>query len=86
MGDDDFVERMQKQAEPQRVAHKGIPKAQRLRPVNLQDCLKQSEGDRKKALHMAYREGGITMTTLATPSGLSVSHVSRFIAACEASA
>jgi putative transposase len=85
LGDDDFAERMQKQAEPQRVAHKGIPKAQRVRPLNLQDCLKQCEGNRNKALHIAYREGGITMTTLAAQSGLSVSHVSRLIAAFEAS-
>ncbi len=86
LGDEAFVERMQSQAEPQRVAHKGIPKAQRLRPLTLQDCVTQRDGDRRRALHMAYREAGLTMTALAEQTGLSVSHVSRLIAVEEAKA
>jgi putative transposase len=86
LGDEAFVERMLAQAEPQRVVHKGIPKAQRLRPLTWQDCLTQCEGERSRALHMAYREGGTTMTALAEQAGLSVSHVSRLIAVEEAKA
>ena len=86
LGDEAFVERMQAQAEPQRVAHKGIPKAQRLRPLTLQDCVTQCDGDRSRTLHMAYREAGLTMTALAEQTGLSVSHVSRLIAVEEAKA
>jgi putative transposase len=84
LGDEAFVERMQARAEPQRVAHKGIPKAQRLRPLTLQECVALCDGDRSRALHMAYREAGMTMTALAEQTGLSVSHVSRLIASAEA--
>ena len=84
LGDEAFVERMQARAEPQRVAHKDIPKAQRLRPLTLQECVTCCNGDRSLALHMACREAGMTMTALAEQTGLSVSHVSRLIAAAEA--
>ena len=79
LGDQSFVERMQAQAEPERVSQKAIPKVQRMRLLTWQDCLLQCEGDRARALHMAYREGGVTMTALAQQAGLSVTHVSRLI-------
>lgn len=84
LGDEAFVERMQAQAAPQRVSHKAIPKAQRLRQRTWQDCLARCHGERGRALHLAYRECGITMTALAEHAGLSVTHVSRLIAAEEA--
>ncbi len=84
LGDEAFVESMQARAEPQRVVHKGIPKAQRLRPLTWQDCQTQCAGDRGRALHMAYRQAGMTMTALAKQAGLSVSHLSRLIAIEEA--
>ena len=40
--------------------------------------------DRPEALRIAYRECGITMTTMAKELQLSVSHISRLIAAAEA--
>jgi putative transposase len=82
LGDEAFVERMQALAAPQRVADPQIPKAQRYRSRTWQDCLAQC-GDRSHALHMAYSECGSTMTALAQQAGLSVSHVSRLIAAHE---
>jgi putative transposase len=86
LGDEDFVQRMQTQAAPQRLAHKAIPRRQRLRPMTWQQCLAQCDGVRERALHMAYREAGLTMTALAAQLGLSVTHVSRLIAAQEAAA
>jgi hypothetical protein len=80
LGDETFVERMQALAAPQRVAAREIPKAQRHRPRGCSDCLARCGGDRSKALHMAYRERGATMTALALETGLSVSHISRLIA------
>jgi putative transposase len=80
LGDETFVQRMQAQAAPQRAAHKGIPKAQRLRPRTWVAWLKQCNGERAPALYAAYREGGMTMTALAEQAGLSVTHVSRLIA------
>jgi putative transposase len=83
LGDAAFVDRMRAQAAPQRVAHNATPKAQRLRARTWQKCLTQCEGERERALLMAYRSCGLTMTALAEQIGLSVSHVSRLIAAQE---
>ena len=84
LGDESFVERMQAQVQPRRASSKAIPKAQRLRPLSWQDCLAQCDGDRARALHRAYREGGATMTALASLAGISVTHVSRLVAKVEA--
>jgi putative transposase len=83
LGDESFVERMQGHAEPGHLLQKGIPKAQRQRPLTVQNCLTQCAGNLACALHMAYREGGVTMPALAQQAGLSVTHVSRLIAAVE---
>lgn len=85
LGDEAFVERMLALSAPQRVVHREIPKAQRHRPSNWQDCLARGSGDRDRALLLAYRECGMTMTALAQHVGLSVSHVSRLIASQEKS-
>jgi REP element-mobilizing transposase RayT len=85
LGEQAFVERMQSLAAPQPMSDKQIPKVQRQRPRTWQDCLTQC-GDRSRALHMAYQECGVTMTALAKQAGLSVSHVSRLIAAREKAA
>ncbi len=82
LGDEAFVERMQSLAAPKPMSDKQIPKAQRHRPRTWQDCLAQC-GSRSHALHMAYTECRSTMTALAQQAGLSVSHVSRLIAAHE---
>jgi putative transposase len=82
LGDEAFVERMQALVAPHLLSDKQIPKAQRHRLRTWQDCLAQC-GGRSHALHMAYRECGATMTMLSQQAGLSVSHVSRLIAAHE---
>jgi hypothetical protein len=46
-------------------------------------CPELCNGNRNQALVLAYREGGLTMTALAAILGLSVSHISRLIAAGE---
>ena len=83
LGGDGFVERMQGHISPQQQAAKSIPRAQRSRALTWPACLSQCEGDRVKALYMAYTQGAMTMTALAEQSGLSVSHVSRLIRRAE---
>ena len=83
LGDEAFVEAMQAKSAPQNRIDKEIPKAQRFRLRTWQDCLAHCGGDRNRSLHIAYRECGMTMTDLAQQAGLSVSHVSRLIAAQE---
>jgi putative transposase len=82
LGNDAFVARMQALATPFQRATVEVPSRQRKRPGTLQDCLDRSD-DRSHALWLAYRECGITMTTMARELGLSVSRVSRIIAAAE---
>lgn len=82
LGDEDFVARMQALAAPARLAAVEVPRAQRKSGGTLQDCLKRCT-DRPQALRMAYRDCGISMTALAKQLDLSVSHVSRLIAAAE---
>ena len=82
LGDEEFAARMQTLVSPQRRSAIEIPKVQRNSPCTLQDCLMKVAG-RPEALRMAYRDCGITMTALAKELALSVSHVSRLIAAAE---
>lgn len=84
LGDEAFVQRMQALAEPERRASRTIPKVQRQAPLSWKQCLQAEGGDRDRALALAYRHAGLTMTALARQTGLSVSHVSRLIAAQEA--
>jgi putative transposase len=80
LGDEVFEARMQAQALSPRNAEKEIPKTQRKQARGWKDCLEACAGDRNRALTLAYREHGMTMTWLAKQCGLSVSHVSRLIA------
>ena len=82
LGDEGFVARMQALASPAQRSAVDVPKAQRTSPCTLKDCLKRFP-DRADALRMAYRECGFTMTALAKDLGLSVSRVSRLIAAAD---
>ena len=83
LGDEAFVARMQALATPAMRDAVDVPKAQRKSPLTLQDCLQQSPGQPARALCRAYREGGMTMTAMAKELRLSVSRVSRMIAAAE---
>ena len=82
LGDEAFVARMQALASPAQRSAVDVPKAQRKSPCTLKDCLKRFP-DRADAVRMADHECGITMTALAKELGLSVSRVSRLIAAVE---
>ncbi len=84
LGDESFVQRMQALVPNAARVAKEIPKAQRLPVRRWTDSLQQCGGDRDRALYVAYRDGGMTMTALAREAGLSVSHVGRRIAAVEA--
>ena len=87
LGDEAFAARMQALApQPAATARPEIPKQQRLAPRSWAQCLAECNGDRDAALHSAYSRHGLTMITLAQATGLSVSRVSRLIAALEAAA
>lgn len=73
LGDADFAARMRAAAvAPRRAAR-----------TNWNEWLKRADGIRERALWLAHTEGGVAMTDLAGQLGLSVSRVSRLIAAAE---
>ena len=82
LGDAQFAARMQARASAAQTASTDIPRAQRLPALSLSQCLQRC-GDRALALRMAHVEGGMSMSSLAREMGLSVSRVSRLIAAAE---
>jgi putative transposase len=84
LGDEDFVARMQALAAPAQAAEVNVPKAQRQARKTFVQCLEECGGERDVALCLAYRTHGLTMTALATQTGLSVSRVSRVIKRAEA--
>jgi REP element-mobilizing transposase RayT len=83
LGDEAFVERMQTRIGEKQQSARDIPRAQRRKPVRLAQLLTQC-ASREEALYRAYTEGGQSMTSIAAEVGLSVSRVSRLIAAEEA--
>lgn len=73
LGDADFARRMRAVAvAPKRVAR-----------TSWAEWLKRAGGIREQALWLAHTEGGVAMTDLASQLGLSVSRISRLIAAAE---
>ncbi|MFT3717340.1 transposase [Pseudorhodoferax sp.] len=85
LGDEDFAQRMRARAEPPRLGSAETPQVQRQaqRPVDWATLLAQSQGHRNRALVLGYRQHGMTMSALAAQAGLSVSMVSRIVAAAE---
>jgi REP element-mobilizing transposase RayT len=92
LGDDAFAQRMQAKVAPSRRAARDVPRAHRRAVVADSPAARErawklflaaADGDRSAALLAAYREGGMTMTALATLAGVSVSRVSRLIAQAE---
>jgi DNA-binding MarR family transcriptional regulator len=67
------------------VQTREVPRTQRRATQSFEWFLNEHSGDRNLALAAAYRQGGLTMTHLASQTGLSVSRVSRLIAAAEIS-
>jgi len=84
LGDEQFVERMQELMAAPRTDDREIPRKQRQSVKPLQDWLALS-ASREEGLYRAHTEGGITMTSIATTLGLSVSQVTRLIARFETS-
>lgn len=86
LGDEAFVHsqlvRLQQQAGKAREVE--IPRAQRQLPAPGYATLRVQGLARDAALHAAYTAGGVSMTALAREAGLSVSRISRLIAAVEA--
>jgi REP element-mobilizing transposase RayT len=73
LGDADFAQRMRAAAvAPRRVAR-----------TSWAEWMRRAGGIREQALWLAHTQGGIPMTDLAAQLGLSVSRVSRLIAAAE---
>ena len=88
LGDDEFVARMQALMPATPTPRTEVPKAQRTPPVGPRMDYPARVVDgapRDASLYRAYMDGGSTMTLLAKQSGLSVSRVSRIIAALEKS-
>jgi putative transposase len=82
LGDDSFIRRMQALLEPERIRAADVPRPQRrTQPDSIQGYLNAHERD--EAMVRACREGGHTLSAIAQEVGLSVSRVSRIIAAYE---
>jgi len=73
LGDADFAARMRAAA--------GAP--QRASRAAFGEWLRRAGGIREQALWLAHTEGGVAMSALAGQLGLSVSRISRLIAAAE---
>lgn len=78
LGDEDFVERVQRAIEPQQARAKAIPRAQRSMPKTLQAWLAEC-ASRELALWHAYTDSGISMTAMASELGLTVGRISQLI-------
>jgi putative transposase len=84
LGDEAFAARMLAKAAAPALRSRSTSKSQRRRERKLQDWIDEA-GSREAGLWRAYREGGMTMTAMADEMGLSVSRISRLIAAAESS-
>jgi len=82
LGDDAFVEQALKRCVVRATRPDGIPRQQTRAPRSL-DAMLAQHADRAACMHAAYRDGGFTMVEIARHVGLSVSRVSRLIAATE---
>ena len=85
LGDEDFVARMQSLASTEQRSAVDVPKVQRKSPSTLQDCL-QRTADSGSARGAAHCIPGVRHhdTVMAKELQLSVSRISRPIAAAEA--
>jgi putative transposase len=85
LGDDEFVQRMLELTDPARQRSRETPRSQRKRVRELASWLEEARGpdDRDGAIYRAHIDGGWSMTAIANALGLSVSRVSRVVAAQE---
>ena len=82
LGDEAFVQRMQTLVGPAQRADVEVPRAQRTLPVTLAQWLRRC-ATRDEAILRAHRESHLSMTDIAHELGLSVSWISRLVAAGE---
>ncbi len=79
LGDEDFVERMQALAAPALRSDREVPRAHRQPRIDWARCLQQCQGDRDRAISLAYRGGGHTMSAIGRFTDLSVSQIGRIV-------
>jgi len=79
LGDEDFVERMQALAAPALRSDREVPRAHRQTRIDWTRCLQQCQGDRDRAIALAYRAGGHTMSAIGGFTDLSVSQIGRIV-------
>ena len=84
LGDETFATRMLASMPVTAPGLREVPRTQRARRRSIAQWIAQS-GSRGEGLRQAYCDGGMTMTAIAAEVGLSVSRVSRLIAAAEGS-
>lgn len=84
LGDEAFVERVQKLAAAPSLRSRSVPRPQRSRPATLDHWLK-SCATREEAMSRAHVESGMTMTAIAREVGLSVGRISQLIRAARPS-
>jgi len=86
LGDEAFVAASLARLPAATAGARDIPKGQRRAPASWPQFLRDAGHDRDTALHAAYTQGGLTMSHLATQTALSISRISRIIAAAESAA
>ena len=84
LGDEAFVAAALARLPSAAARTRDMPRQQRQLASSWAQCLSNSGQDRNAALHAAYTQCGMTMSHLAKQTGLSVSRVSRIVAAVEA--
>jgi putative transposase len=83
LGDQDFVERMQALVDPARAKANAIPRAQRRaasKPIEYYLARKDVDAaDRDAGIFAAARDGGYSLTAIASAVGLSITRVGRIV-------
>jgi REP element-mobilizing transposase RayT len=82
LGQEGFAAQAKAHATADRLRCKDIARSQRTGPASLSDWL-TPDRTRDDAFRLAYSHGGMTMTEIARQAGLSVSSISKLIAAAE---
>lgn len=85
LGDETFVQRMLTKAASHSARGGEAPTGRRRRVRTLAQWITDA-GSRETGVWRAYRDGGMTMTSIAAEMGLSVSRISRLIASAEQTA
>lgn len=86
LGEENFVARMQALLARDQLKSYDVPRIQRSGKVLMVAEYLRQNMERNDAIFLAYQEGKHTMSAIAKETGLSVSRVSRLIAAAEGGA